>query len=177
MFKKLFYSVLCLTTLATAWSTPLKPYLFNGKCEDLSFYYQYLEDCDGFDSQQVLNCFRNGNFVLPEFETTFNKGFTNCSYWLALDIKNVTLNQQKMIWSFYNNGLEFWFYELKNNQLVFIEKSSMHQSIKDRPYPVRSISFPFLLNKNESKILFVKVKPTMQGNVYFPTDITNVEDY
>lgn len=165
-----------LTSVATE-AQPLKPYLFDGSCPHLTNYFQYLEDCNGFTTQEVLSQYYGNHFLKPEPNTTFNKGFTQCSYWLAIEIKNVMPKSEKFIWSFYNNGLEFEFYELKAGKLVFIDKSSMYKPLKERPYPVRSISFPFLLNHNETKTLFVRVSTTTHGNIYFPTDITYVEDY
>jgi signal transduction histidine kinase len=159
------------------YSAPLKPYVYNGNYDHLSLYYQYIEDCNFFSDQEVLELFRNDNFNYYPPNKTFNKGLTRCSYWLAVEILNTSPKSQKFLWSFYNNGLSFSFYELKNGGLVFLEKASMQQAIKQRPYPVRSISYPFYLQSNENKVLFVKVTPTVNGNVYFPTDLTDIEDY
>ena len=175
--KKVVLLFFFLLTSIAIGAQPLKPYLFDGSCPHLTNYFQYLEDCNGYSTQEVLSLFYGNHFQNPEPNITFNKGFTTCSYWLAIEIKNKLPKDEKFIWSFYNNGLQFEFYELKAGKLVFIDKSSMHKPLKERPYPVRSISFPFLLNQNETKTLFAKVSTTIHGNIYFPTDITYVEDY
>ena len=46
--------------LATA--TPLKPYVFNNHYGHLSEYYQFIEDCSAFSTQQVLQKFNSGAF-------------------------------------------------------------------------------------------------------------------
>jgi signal transduction histidine kinase len=158
-------------------ATPLKTYVFDKEYKHLSAYYQYFEDCDGSNEVEVLKQFYKGNFIQQEPNITFNKGITNCTYWLVVNVKNTTIEKQKLLWSFYNNGLSFSFYELRNGKLIFLDKSSMHELIDQRPYPVRSISFPFYLQQNETKTLFVKVTPTINVNIYFPTDITDVEDF
>jgi signal transduction histidine kinase len=177
MQKKLVFLLYLFFLGSDVHSEPLKPYTYNGTYEHLSVYYQYLEDCEDYTKEEVLDKFRKGDFKYYKKNRTFNKGITSCSYWMAVEVLNASPKQQKFLWSFYNNGLSFSFYELKAGKLVFLKKSSMHQSIEQRPYPVRSISYPFYLMTTENKILFVKVSPTINGNVYFPTDITDIEDY
>lgn len=173
--KILLLYVLCFS--GGLWATPLKTYIYDKEYKHLSTYYQYLEDCDGNSEVAVLQQFYKGNFIQQEPNIIFNKGISNCSYWLVVNIKNTTAEKQKLLWSFYNNGLLFSLYELQNGKLIFIDSASMHELIDKRPYPVRSISFPFYLRQNETKTLFVKVSPSINGNIYFPTDITDVEDF
>lgn len=176
MFKKL--AVLYFFTfygLATA--TPLKPYVFNNDYHHLSEYYQYLEDCSTFSPEEVLQKFNAGAFKSRKPNTAFNSGITTCSYWLAITVTNKTANKHKFLWSFYNNGLLFKMYKLSGNELIFNNASSMQSQMTNRPYPVRSVSFPFYLDAAETITLFVKVTPTTNKNVYFPTDVTTAEDY
>lgn len=177
MIKNVFSFIFLLYFCNEVSSAPIKTYLFDKEYKHLSSYYQYIEDCNVLSEQDVLEAYYKGHFLQQKENAIFNKGITNCSYWLAVTIKNTTPDKQKLLWSFYNNGLSFSFYELKNGALLYLKKASMHELIDKRPYPVRSISFPFYLNQNETRVLFVKVSPTINGNVYFPTDITDVEDY
>jgi signal transduction histidine kinase len=158
-------------------AAPLKTYVYNNDFHHLSFYYQYLEDCNSFSTSEVIQNFKAGKFQYPTPDKAFSSGISSCSYWLAVAVKNGSGKNQKMLWSFKNNGLSFSFYEFKNNQLVFIDQSSMHERLDERPYPVRSISFPFYLDINQSKVLFVKVTPTVNKNIYFPTSIKTVEEF
>lgn len=157
-------------------ATPLKPYVFNNDYHHLSHYYQYLEDCEGFTDKEVIEKFKNGYFKYSTKEKAFNQGITFCSYWLVVKVQNATHSNHNFLWSFYNNGLSFDFYELKNNRLVFIKTASMHQIREQRPYPLRTISFPFSLQSKEMGVYFVKVSPTNNANVYFPTDVAETED-
>lgn len=177
MIKKAFHFLLLLCFCNGLFATPLQTYVFDKEYKHLSTYYQYLEDCNGSNEDAALKQFYKGNFKQQQPNIIFNKGITNCTYWLVVNIKNTTVDKQKLLWSFYNNGLSFSFYELRNGKLIFLDSSSMHELIEQRPYPVRSIAFPFYLKQNETKTLFVKVTPTIHGNVYFPTDITDVEDF
>lgn len=158
-------------------ATPLKPYVYNNDYHHLSLYYQYLEDCNSFSPSEVIQNFEAGKFQYAAPEKAFSSGLSTCSYWLVVNVKNGSDKNQKLLWSFYNNGLSFSFYEFKNNRLIFLVESSMHKSLDKRAYPVRSISFPFYLDTDQSKVLFVKVTPTVNKNIYFPTGIKSVEDH
>jgi hypothetical protein len=157
----------------------LQPYLYENPSSyhHLSENFQYFEDCDNSSSQEIFNHLLKGDFQKPIQNATFNKGFTMCTYWLAVSIKNTSKEKKKLLWSFYNNGLEFQYYEVQKSTLKLLQTSSMHNPLKDRPYPVRSISFPIHLDSNEDKTVMVKVSTTTHQNIYFPTDITEVEDY
>jgi len=159
-----------------SFATPLKPYVFNNDYHHLSYYYQYIEDCEGFTNKKVIEKFKNGDFNYATKDKAFNQGITFCSYWLVVKVQNATQSNHNFLWTFYNNGLSFDFYEFKNNQLVFIKTASMHQKREQRPYPLRTISFPFSLQSQELGVYFVKVSPTNNANVYFPTDVDEAEN-
>lgn len=176
MFKRtiLLFLIICESLLH---ATPLKPYIFNNDYYHLSNYYQFIEDCSGYSRQQIIQKFQAGEFKAQTPNRAFSSGLSSCSYWLTVNVLNKTDQKQKFLWNFYNNGLSFELYELSGNDLIFKSKSSMHNAINNRPFAVRSVSFPFYLNSNQSTTLFVKVTPTVAKNVYFPTDITTPEDY
>lgn len=177
LMTRFFYSLFILFSFGFVQASPLKTYVYNNDFHHLSFYYQYIEDCNSFSPSEVIQNFKAGKFQHPEPEKAFSSGISTCSYWLAVAVKNGSGKNQKMLWSFYNNGLSFSFYEFKNNQLVFLDQSSMHDYLEERAYPVRSISFPFYLDADQSKILFVKVTPTVNKNIYFPTAVKTVEEF
>ncbi len=176
MFKRtiVLFLIICESLLH---ATPLKPYVFNNDYYHLSNYYQFIEDCSGYSRQQIIQKFQAGEFKAQTPNRAFSSGLSSCSYWLTVNVLNKTDQKQKFLWNFYNNGLSFELYELSGNVLIFKSKSSMHNAIINRPFAVRSVSFPFYLNSNQSTTLFVKVTPTVAKNVYFPTDITTPEDY
>ena len=176
MIKKVCYIILILFA-SKSLANPLKPYVFNNDYNHLSLYYQYLEDCNSFTERQVLEQYNLGAFKMPKPNAAFSSGISDCSYWLVVNVLNKTEFEQKFLWSFYNNGLMFTFYELKDQKLVLVGQSSMKKNLEERPYAVRSISFPFYLVKNQDKTMFVKVTSTNAESIYFPTDVTNVEDY
>lgn len=175
MLKKIILLLaLFLTGFANA--KPLNPYLFNNDYKHLGGYYQYIEDCDHLSTEAVLQKFNSGQFKSHQPNTAFSSGISACSYWLAVKVANQSSQYNKFLWSFYNNGLAFELYELVGNKLVYKSNSSMHLSISERMFPIRAVSFPFHLEKNQSKTLFVRVSPTVSISTYFPTDITTPED-
>ena len=176
MIKKILL-VFVLTWTVVAKAVPLKPYVFNNDYNHLSQYYQYIEDCNTFASSEVLQQFNAGNFKTQQPNVAFSSGISTCNYWLAVNVVNQSDQYHKFLWSFYNNGLSFELYELVGNKLVFKGKSSMHLPLLDRPFPVRTVSFPFYLKQHKSTTLFAKVSPTISKNVYFPIDITTPEDF
>lgn len=172
--------IILLTTLffiGIANASPLKPYVFHNDYNHLAAYYQYIEDCDNLSQEEVVQLFNAGKFRSQTPNKAFSSGISTCSYWLVVNVANKSSLYNKFLWSFYNNGLVFDLYELVDNKLVYKSKSSMHLSRSERTFPVRAVSFPFYVEKNKSRILFVKVWPTTSKNTYFPTDITTPEDF
>ncbi len=146
--------------------------------KDLAEHYTFYEDCNNASTINILNHFTANEFKKPLNKGAVNMGITQCKYWLAVVIKNKENNNLPLLWSFYNNGIKFKLYELnENGSLIFIDSNSMHIPLKDRNFPVRSISFKFSLKPYETKTVFAQVETTVNNAIYFPQDITTPEDY
>lgn len=146
----------------------------------LSNYYSWFKDSTRkLTAPSVLDSLKAGRFKQTHGINSFNQGFTNSSYWLAVYVKNDTTFRLPILWSFYNNNITFSLYEAKTNKdsLVFIGNSSSMDPLDKRPYPVRSTSFKIVLQPHESKLLLAKAQTINADNIYFPTDITTVDDY
>jgi signal transduction histidine kinase len=146
--------------------------------KDLAENYTFYEDCENKSESNILAKFNANEFKKPLNKGAFNTGITQCKYWLAVVIKNNSNKDLPLLWSFYNNGIKFNFYDINNNGgLHFIDSNSMHIPLKKRNFPVRSISFKFTLKPFETKTVFAKVETTTNNAIYFPQDITTPEDY
>jgi signal transduction histidine kinase len=148
--------------------------------DELSRYYTWFENKDGkLPLSAVLDSLKAGKFHKTITDGAFNKGFTKSAYWLAIYIKNDTTIRLPVLWSFYNNNITFTLYEAnkKTGAATYYGSSSSMEPLSKRPYPVRSISFRVDLQPQESKLLLVKAQTINADNIYFPTDITTVDDF
>lgn len=148
--------------------------------DELSRYYTWFENKDGkLPPSAVLDSLKAGKFHKSITDGSFNKGFTKSTYWLAIYVKNDTTIRLPVLWSFYNNNITFTLYEADKSTGLFINHgtSSSMEPLSARPYGVRSISFRIELQPHESKLLLVKTQTINADNIYFPTDITTVDDY
>lgn len=146
----------------------------------LSNYYTWFKDGSRkLSPAAVFDSLKAGRFTETKGISSFNQGFTNSSYWLAVHVKNDTTYRLPILWSFYNNNITFSLYEANKNKdsLIYVGSSSSLDPLDKRPYPVRSTSFKIVLQPHESKLLLVKAETFNADNIYFPTDITTVEDY
>lgn len=142
-------------------------------------YYTWFKDCSGLLSiNAVFDSLNTGKFQSVEGAKAFNQGFTKCTYWMAISIQNDTTINLPVLWSFYNNSIEFTLYDAtKPVSIVLIDSSSTNQVLSKRNYPVRSVSFKIDLKPNEKRLLMIKIHTNNTDNLYFPTDITTIEDY
>ncbi|GAA3963843.1 hypothetical protein GCM10022210_10190 [Mucilaginibacter dorajii] len=146
----------------------------------LSNYYTWFKDAKGtLTPSAAFDSLRAHKFKSEHGHKVFNRGFTNNSYWLAVYVKNDTTIRLPLLWSFYNNYLSFDLYEATEGKLplTFHGTQSSLLPLSEREYPVRSTSFKVVLLPQQTKLLLVKVHTVNADNIYFPTDITTVQDY
>ncbi|WP_165784738.1 sensor histidine kinase [Solitalea longa] len=142
----------------------------------LTHYYKYLEDCKGYSQNEVAAFLNSGQFKSPIPKQAFNMGISACSYWLAIALKNSSADEKSIAYTFYNNGLLFNLYELKNNSAKLIDSNSMHKPLLERNFPVRGVSFQLLLKPHETKILLIRIKGTTASSIYTPIDISSTNE-
>lgn len=176
--RRLFTFIVFIFSVFRLEAQDLKTYMYQGVFEEIGDYYQYIEDCGGLNPTEVLKQFEGGNF--QKFQGTsraFNMGMTPCSYWLVMAVQNDWERDRRLLWSFFNDGLEVTYYELLDGALEELITTSLHESLLGRPFPSRGISYPFYLEKDQRRVFFAKVKPSVNGHVYFPTEMNDVADY
>jgi signal transduction histidine kinase len=105
-------------------------------------------------------------------------GVTNSSYWVILKLKGTLPNTTKYLWSFYHTSCKYEYYEFDSAwKLLNQYKASTYQTLKQKPYPVRSVSFPFEISEGETKFLLVKAQSTNTDVLYLDQDIATPEDF
>lgn len=141
----------------------------------LTKYYQYLEDCDGYTVSTVQKKLSEGDFRVPAPDKAFNMGRSLCSYWLAIVLENDSSETNSILWSFYNNGLLLYLYEVKNGTATLIDSNSMHKPLAERSFPMRAVSFEVNFKARETKTLLVKIERTNANSIYSPIDISTTK--
>lgn len=139
-------------------------------------FFKRFQDCEEKTSEEIIQYYNNGEFEDMQPSRMVNLGFTRCKNYFSLTVKNDQASAQNYYWSFYNDGVLFTLYELKNNKLIEIGETSVAQKIEERPTPIRCLSFKVEMQAFETKTLILKTELQGHSNLYFPTDFTTVED-
>lgn len=127
---------------------------------------------------EAIAKFTENKFKRWNRNMAFTMGITGKAYWVLLKVKDTSATMHKYLWSFYHTSCEYEYYELNANlELLRQYKSSTFQPLGQRPYPVRSVSFPFTSTGGESKLLLVKVRSTNTDVLYLDQDIASPEDF
>lgn len=126
----------------------------------------------------AIKKFSENKYIRWEKKMAFTQGITQHSYWVILKVKDTTATTHRYLWSFYHTSCKYEFYELDSElKLLNHYNSSTYQTIHKRPYPVRSVSFPFDISGGETKLLLVKVQSTNTDVLYLDQDIATPEDF
>ena len=110
----------------------------------------------------------------------FTKGITQDSYWVLLKVNDTSISTiaHKYLWSFYHTSCKYEYYEFDSSlKLINHYNSSTYQPLKQRPYPVRSVSFPFDISGGQTKLLLIKVQATNTDVLFLDQDIATPEDF
>ena len=108
----------------------------------------------------------------------FTKGITEQAYWVMLKVRDTSGTSHKYLWSHYVTSCKYEFYELDSAlQLLNHYSSSTYQPLKSRPYPVRSVSFPFTITGKQTKYLLLRAQATNTDVLFLDQDIATPEDF
>lgn len=173
----LLFSMVCSTVFAQKGLDTLKVKGVNTVLLG-NFYHSFEDKTNALNANQILEQLYSNKFEAVDKDSrVFNKGFTQSTYWLALQVQNKNLFEEYYVWNFYNEGTFFDFFEIKNKKPFFLENVSSHKLLKNRhfsiPFPGIKINF----KSDETKLLLVKIKPTNRNNVYTTSDFSTAEDY
>jgi signal transduction histidine kinase len=144
--------------------------------------YLYWLKADKPDESYIdaIKKFSDNKFTRWDKHKAFTKGITNQAFWVIFKIKDTSTTGliHKYLWSFYVTSCKYEYYEFDSSlKLINKYKSSTYQSLKERPYPVRSVSFPFDISGGQIKILMVKAQATNTDVLFLDQDIATPEDF
>lgn len=126
----------------------------------------------------ALKKITENKFIRWNRNMAFTKGITNQAYWVMIKVKDTSKAMHKYLWSFYHTSCKYEFYELDSSlKLLNHYISSTYQPLTQRPYPVRSVSFPFNISGGQTRLLLVKTQSTNTDVLYLDQDIATPEDY
>lgn len=147
--------------------------------EKLRNYYSFYEDPnDNLSLKQIVGKLNEGKFIRKKKGNfVFNSGYTHSSYWFALPIKNDTSVALPLLWSFYQNNLGYVLYDVTHAvHPVIVDSIISNQPMSQRKFSFRSPAFQIDLPAHAYRLLLVKVFLVNADVVYFPSDLTTVDD-
>jgi signal transduction histidine kinase len=143
-----------------------------------NYYHSFEDTSNTMTADQVLDKLEHNEFKPVHSDSRiFNGGFTQSTFWLALQVTNIALTNQSYAWNFYNDGISFDFFEIKNKKPQFLENISAHKSLEERKFKVQFPCLKIDFGPAETKLFLVKIKPLIKNNIYTTSDFTTVEDY
>lgn len=127
---------------------------------------------------EAIKKFSDNKFLRWGKNMAFTQGITGKAYWVILKVKDTSGTSHKYLWSQYVTSCKYEFYELDSSlKLINQYKSSTYQPLRQRPYPVRSVSFPFVITERQTKYLLLKAQATNTDVLYLDQDIATPEDF
>ena len=144
--------------------------------------YLYWLPADGPNESytEAIKNFSENKFIRWGKHMAFTKGVTQKPYWVILKIKDTSTSgaTHKYLWSFYVTSCKYEYYELDSSlNIINHYSSSTYQPLTQRPYPVRSVSFPFTISGGQKKFLLVKAQATNTDVLFLDQDIATPEDF
>ena len=129
---------------------------------------------------EAIKKFSENKFIRWDQHRAFTKGITNKSYWVLIKVKDTSISKtiHKYLWSHYVTSCKYEYYEFDSSlKLLNHYSSSTYQPLKQRPYPVRSVSFPFDISGGQTKLLLLKAQATNTDVLFLDQDIATPEDF
>ncbi len=128
--------------------------------------------------EDAIKKFSENKFIRWDKHIAFTQGITQHAFWVIIKVKDTSATSHKYLWSFYHTSCKYEFYELDSSfRLLNHYNSSTHQPLNQRPYPVRSVSFPFNISGGQMKFLLIKTQSTNTDVLYLDQDIATPEDF
>lgn len=153
-------------------------YLKGDNDEQLSEYlYCYEDKGRNTHLSQAVFLQESGKFQRTAWHKPFSTGITTSNYWLYIRVQNSADRPLQYLYSLYASIDTAVFYLRTNdgNFAVPVTVSNL-TPLRERPYPVRSLSFPFLLSPHAGCDLYIYIINRHSG-VFMPMDITTTDGY
>lgn len=146
--------------------------------EELSEYlYSYEDKARNTGLLSAVSLQKSGKFHRTSWHKPFSTGVSTANYWLYIRIHNSADRPLQYLYSLYASIDTAVFYLCANNEHFAAPVTiSNITPLTERPYPVRSLSFPFLLPSNTTGEIYVYLINRHSG-IFMPMDITTTDGY
>jgi signal transduction histidine kinase len=142
-------------------------------------YRYYTEPFDVAPNPEHVEAqWRAGKLQSGPWHKTLNLGLRHERVWMRLAVRNTDSMRLRFFWSVFNFTDSAALYCRRAGETKFtkIGAASSWVPASDRPYPARSLSFPFALGVGESAVLYLRLE-THSGGIYLPTYIETTEHF
>ena len=139
---------------------------------------QYLEVPNhNLTDEQALKRYQQGNFTQSEKETP-SFGFTTSEYWLALDIKNASANNQERLLQIAYAPLDhIEIYLIAHGEILLHEIMGDNQPFTNRPTLNRNFVVPLNFLPDQRHTLLIKAHQLDGDTVEVPIQLFQANDF
>ncbi|UOQ72417.1 sensor histidine kinase [Hymenobacter cellulosilyticus] len=118
-----------------------------------------------------------GAFQTGRWHKALSLGFLHQRVWVRIAVANTSSQRSRYVWSIYNftDSATLYFRPNGSEQFHRVQASSWQQA-DQRPFPARSLSFPFVLEAGQRAVLYLRVDHRA-GALYLPTYIETTEQF
>ncbi|MFC7667475.1 7TM-DISM domain-containing protein [Hymenobacter humi] len=130
------------------------------------------------DPEQAEAQWRAGKFRPGRWHKTLNLGLMHRRVWMRLPVRNTEPQRLRFLWSIFNFTDSAALYCRRQGETKFtrLGTASSWTPAAERPFPARSLSFPFTLDPGEAAVLYLRAD-IHTGGVYLPTYIETAEHF
>lgn len=127
--------------------------------------------------ERADSLWRAGAFQTGRWHKALSLGFLHQRVWVRIAVANTSSQRSRYVWSIYNftDSATLYFRPLGSEQFRQVQASSW-QEADQRPFPARSLSFPFILEAGQRAVLYLRVDHRA-GALYLPTYIETTEQF
>lgn len=128
--------------------------------------------------ERVEAQWRAGRFRAGPWHKTLNLGLLHERVWLRLVARNTDTLRLRFLWSIFNFADSAALYGRRQGETTFRQLGAATSWVPaaGRPYPARSLSFPFALEAGETAELYLRID-LHSGALYLPTYIETAEHF
>ncbi|MBD2714513.1 hypothetical protein KBK19_05660 [Microvirga sp. STR05] len=142
-------------------------------------YRYYTESFDIVpDPEQAEAQWQAGKFKTGPWHKTLNLGLLHERVWMRLVVRNTESQRLRYLWSIFNFTDSAALYCRRQGETRFrrLGAASSWVPAAERAFPARSLSFPFVLEPNETAVLYLRID-LHAGALYLPTYIETAEHF
>nr|WP_262905207.1 7TM diverse intracellular signaling domain-containing protein [Hymenobacter nitidus] len=127
--------------------------------------------------ERADSLWRAGAFQTGRWHKALSLGFLHQRVWVRIAVANTGVERSRYVWSIYNftDSARLYFRPQGEQEFRQVVASSW-QPADQRPFPARSLSFPFLLEAGQRAVLYLRVDH-FAGALYLPTYIETTEQF